>query len=305
MPLNDSHLTYPRRAYGADQDRYPWTPRQGRPIVQWPGAAPVAALIVIPLEFHRLNPNVKPFKAPGAMVTPYPDLRHFTSRDYGNRVGAYRLLAALKAGGLKATFAINGALLAGIRPLVDAIIADGHEIAAHGVAADAIHWGGMDPAVETLLIAQTLDAFHTAGLAPKTWMSPARQQSYATLDLIAAAGFTTCLDWESDTVPLRMTTSSGAITAVPLSTELDDRLLLIERRQSEHEWVAQIESAARLLREESPRFGGQVLSLSMTPYIAGLPFRMHAVRQIIANLGAGQGVWSATAAQIAGAGTRG
>ena len=238
------------------------------------------------------------------MVTPYPDLRHFTSRDYGNRVGVYRLLTALRGAGLKATFPINAALLPTIRPLLDAIAADGHEIAAHGLAADSLHWNGLDSAEETALIERTLAGFRAVGLTPRTWMSPARQQSFATLDLIAAAGFTICLDWEADTVPLALHTAHGPLAAVPLSNELDDRLLLIERRQSEQEWVSQIDASIHLLREEAPRFGGQVLGFTLTPYIAGLPFRSQAVRQICAALDAGNGVWSATAAQIADAAER-
>jgi allantoinase len=233
------------------------------------------------------------------VVTPYPDLRHYTSRDYGNRVGVYRLLAALKTAGVKATFPINAALLPRIRPLLDAIISDGHEIAAHGLAADAIHWSGLEAGVEAAMIEQTISAFHAVGLQPQTWMSPARQQSFDTLDLLAAAGFTVCLDWESDSVPIAMRTKHGEVMAVPLSTELDDRLLLIERRQSEVEWLQQIDAAASLLRAEAPRYGSQVLGFSMTPYIAGLPFRMHAVHHILSTLTAATGVWSATAAQIA------
>jgi allantoinase len=301
IPLPDSYLIYPRRAYGSDQDRYAWRPRIAREAIAWPAGAPLAALVVIPLEFHRLNPEVKPFKTPGAMVTPYPDLRHYTSRDYGNRVGAYRLLASLKAAAVKATFPINAALLPRIRPLVDAIAADGHEIAAHGLAADALHWGGIDPATEFALVERTCDAFRLAGIKPRTWMSPARQQSFRTLDLIAEAGFDVCLDWESDTVPVPMVTTHGNVTAVPLSNELDDRLLLIERRQSENDWATQVMTAAQLLRGEAPRFGGQVLSFTLTPYIAGLPFRMHAVRQILECVGRDSGAWSATASEIADA----
>ena len=38
------------------------------------------------------RPTRKPVKLPGSMTMPYPDLRHYTLRDYGNRVGAFRLL---------------------------------------------------------------------------------------------------------------------------------------------------------------------------------------------------------------------
>ena len=68
------------------------------------------------------------------MVTPFPDLRHFTSRDYGNRVGVFRILKALRERGLTATFALSAALLERAAPLIDAIVNDGHEIAAAGAA---------------------------------------------------------------------------------------------------------------------------------------------------------------------------
>jgi len=53
--------------------------------------------------------------------------------------------------------------------------------------------------------------------------------------------------------------------------------------------------------EEGPRYGGQVLSFTLTPYVSGLPFRLWAVREIFAALGADAQVWSATALEIADA----
>jgi allantoinase len=299
MPLPDTYLSYPHRTRGNDQDRYDWTARNARTPMSLPGGAAVAALIVVPLEYHRLNPATKPFAAPGAMVTPYPDLRHYTTRDYGNRIGAFRLLAELKAAKLKATFAVNAALLSRVRPLIDAIVADGHEIAAHGFAADAIHWSGLDESAETDLIARTLEGFRHAGFEPRVWMSPARQQSFRTLDLIARAGLRICLDWESDSVPLRMRTRYGELIAVPLANELDDRLLLIGRHQTEEEWSTQIGDALEMLRAEAPRAGGQVLSFSLTPYISGQPFRIREVRRVLQRLAEDPALWTATASQIA------
>lgn len=301
MALPPGYLDYPNRKYGMDQDRYAWRPADKRLPIAWPHGASLAAMIVVPIEFHMLNPTGKPFKSPGAMVTPYPDLRHFTTRDYGVRVGAFRLLDALKAAGLKATFPINAVLLDRVRPLVDAILADGHEIAAYGVDTDHIHWGGLDPAEERRWIAEVRAAFDAAGLTPRTWMSPARQQSFATLDLIAEAGFDVCLDWEQDTVPVRMRTDHGEVAAAPLSNELDDRALLIDRRQDERSWAAQVLEAADCLKAEAGRFGGQVLGFTLTPYVAGQPFRMWAVREILDKLAGDPAVWAATAAEIADA----
>nr|WP_295106901.1 polysaccharide deacetylase family protein [uncultured Caulobacter sp.] len=301
MPVPDEYLAYPHRAYGADQPRYPWRSSCERAPIAWPGRAAAACLIVTPLEFHMLNPAGKPFKHPGAMVTPYPDLRHFTTRDYGNRVGIFRILRELKAAGLKATVPINAVLLERVRPLIEALIEDGHEIAAYGVDTDHIHWSGLDAGVERQWVEQTRTAFDKAGLTPRTWMSPARQQSFETLDLIAEAGFDVCLDWEQDSLPVPMKTASREVIAVPLSTELDDRVLLSDRRQTEAEWADQILEAMRFTKEEAPRFGGQVLGFSLTPYVSGQPFRIWALRGALGALGADAGVWSATASQIADA----
>jgi len=301
MPVPEDYLVYPRRAYGSDQDRYPWRASGERAPVAWPGQAAVACLIVVPLEFHMLNPQGKPFKHPGAMVTPYPDLRHFTTRDYGNRVGIFRILKELKAAGLKATVPVNAVLLSRVRPLIEALIEDGHEIAAYGVDTDHIHWTGLEPGVERRWVEQTRNAFDQAGLTPRAWMSPARQQSFETLDLIAEAGFDVCLDWEQDSVPVPMTTATRDVLAVPLSNELDDRILLSDRRQTEAEWRDQILAALTFTKDEAPRFGGQVLSFSLTPYVSGQPFRIWALREALAVLGADAAVWSASASQIADA----
>jgi peptidoglycan/xylan/chitin deacetylase (PgdA/CDA1 family) len=299
MPLPDEHLLYPRRRHGQDIDRHDWRLSVDRPPIAWPKGAGVAAMIVVPIEFFMLNPSGKPFKHPGAMVTPYPDLRHYTTRDYGNRVGVHRILKALEQAGLKAVFPINACLLEPLAPLVARIAAGGHEIAAHGWDTDTLHWGGMDPVHEAETIARVRHAFSNAGHTPRTWMSPARNQSERTPDLIHAAGFQVCLDWETDGVPWPMRTQSGAIWGVPLLNELDDRKLLIDQRQTETEWRDQILAARDLLAAEAPRFGGQVLSFTLTPYVTGLPFRIRALREVLSALSSDPGVWNATAGEIA------
>lgn len=301
MPLPENYLHYPHRRHGMDQSLYDWRPSGERTPINWPGGKALAAMIVVPVEWHRLSPQGKPFRHPGAMVTPWPDLRHYTTRDYGNRVGVFRLLDALAAARVKATFPVNATLLERAQPLIEAITDADHEIAAYGLEADRIHWSGLEAGEEERWIGETREAFANAGLNPRVWMSPARQQSFNTLKLIAEHGFDVCLDWEQDSVPVPMRTPSGEVTAVPLYNELDDRTLLVDRRQSEDEWADQILEAARLMISETPRTGGQVLSFSLTPYVSGQPFRMHAVRRVLEALAGNDGVWSASASEIASA----
>jgi hypothetical protein len=298
MSLPDDYLTYPKRRHGQDMDRYDWRLAQDRVPLVWPGGKALAVLPVIPVEWHPLNPSGKPFKHPGAMQTPYPDLRHFTTRDYGARVGVFRLLDALKASGLKATFPISAALLTRCRPLVDAILEDGHEVAAAGLHTDAIHWGGIEPDTERRYVEQTRSAFDAIGLFPTTWISPARQESRDTPDLLTEFGFTVCLDWESDSVPFGLRTAHGPLTALPVHNELDDTKLLITNKQADGAWAKQILAAADFLIDEAPMRGGQVLAFTCTPYILGQPFRARMVRETFAALAANTRIWTGTARDI-------
>jgi peptidoglycan/xylan/chitin deacetylase (PgdA/CDA1 family) len=297
MTLPDTYLVYPHRAYGMDQDRYSWAAQASRPKWVLPQGAKLAVMLVVPIEHHSLNPNGKPFKHPGAMVTPYPDLRHYTTRDYGNRVGVYRLMSELRARAIKATFPINAQALLRFKPLVEDIKSGGHEIASYGLSTDHIHWGGLGLDDERAWIDQAVALFAEAGLRPTTWLSPARQQSFATPDLIAKAGFGVCLDWEQDERPLAFRTETGNLISVPLSNEMDDRILMIDRRQSEVEWADQIIDAMSYLRAIEDG-NSRVLGLPLTPYVSGQPFRISALRRILDHITQTPEIISLTAAEI-------
>lgn len=301
MSLPEDYLTYPKRGYGQDIDRHDWQLAKDRKPISWPGGQPLAVMIVIPCEFYPLNPTNKPFGHPRGMKTPYPDLRHFTTRDYGNRIGVYRLLDILKQHDLKATFPLSAALLSRASPLVDAILSDGHEIAAAGLHTDAIHWVGMNTEAESHLIAETRRLFHERDLEPTSWMSPARNQSRNTLDILAEHGFTQCLDWETDQVPLPARTGARHILTLPLHNELEDAKLILDRRQSEDAWVYQILEAVEFLKSEKERYGSQMLGFQATPFVMGQPFRIQAFRRLAETLATDKAVWCATAQEISNA----
>lgn len=274
--LPDSYLTYAKRHAGPDHGHYPASPIIDRAPITLPGGAMLGLWLVVPLEFFPLNPSGQPFKAPGAMQTPYPDLRHYTTRDYGNRVGAYRLLKLFGKLGLRATFAVQGAVADRYPGLIRDVLSDGHNLCAHGWDTDSLHHSGLDEAVETGSITRTLDAIQSAGgIRPDGWISPARAEGFATPARLAAAGIRWFADWAHDELPTGFATKNGALTALPLSNELDDWQILIAYGRPEHEWVTQVGDAADWLsaeatRQRSPR----LLTLTVRPYVSGLPYRI-------------------------------
>ena len=133
---------------------------------------------------------------------------------------------------------------------------------------------------------------------PTGWMSPARTQSSNTLHLLSKAGLTHCLDWEMDQVPVMASTDTAPLTLIPNSYELSDFTLLHTRKQTEESWLKQIKDSIDLLLSEHDRFGAQMLGLTLTPYVMGQPFRIWALRALLAHINKTDGVSVMTAQDI-------
>ena len=302
MTLDPSYLDYAKRARGMDHDLYPWSNIFQRPPLAWPGGQKLLTWIVIDLEWFPITPKATPFLAPGHMQTAYPDYRHYTSRDYGNRVGIYRLLDALDKAGAKASIAANSAIAERYPALIRDIVAAGHEIIGHATDMNATIATGVPEAEERAIIAQTLDGLETvAGARPTGWLSIARSQSFNTPSLLAEAGLGYMCDWVNDDLPYRMATPKGAILNLPLNHELSDRQILNVQQQSMASYCEQVRDAFAWLKGEADRYGGRMLSLNITPYITGLPYRMAEFDQLLLWLGRQPGHGFATGADIAAA----
>ncbi|MDO5605998.1 MAG: polysaccharide deacetylase family protein [Paracoccus sp. (in: a-proteobacteria)] len=300
MSLTDDYLRYPARRQGMDHDRYEWSDLFRRPRVEWPGSARVALSIVTHVQWFPLDMSAKPFKAPGALSMPYPDYRYYTNRDYGNRVGIYRILKVLARRGLAASFAVNGAIAARYPAVVDAIIRDGHEIVGHGQDMGRVHHSGLSEAEESGLIAGALSLLRKAsGQAVESWLSPGRAQSYLTPELLVRNGVQNCLDWANDDMPYQMRTDDGPLLAMPLAYETDDRVVATEYHHSEPEWVRQVKDRFDVLYRESATHGGRIVSLPLHSWISGMPYRVAYLEEALDYMLGHSGVWVAPVGQIA------
>ena len=164
---------------------------------------------------------------------------------------------------------------------------------------DALHYGGMDPAVERDLIRSSLDKLrHLSGQAVRGWLSPAKSQSHHTPDYLSSYDIDYICDWVNDELPYEFKTSSGPITAMPLSTELEDRFIIMNNLHSEESWLQQIKDACDFLLKESQEQGGRLLSLSVHPWLLGQPHRIKKLEEALEYLTSQTGVWSASASDI-------
>lgn len=295
MALDPGYLTYPLRRHGYDHDLYRWSALKDRAPVTWPGGAKVAVWLCISLEYFPLTPSDTPFRAPGHMQTPYPDYRHYTAREYGTRIGFYRLLDALDKAGVQASIATNSVIAKRYPQIVADIVNAGHEIIAHATDMNGTIASGLPEADERALITTSLDTLERAsGTRPQGWLSIARSQSWNTHRLLREAGVRYCCDWVNDEMPYRF--ENGLIN-LPLNHELSDRQIVTVQQQPAESYGRQIRDAFDWLAGEAAGQGGRMLPLQVTPYIMGLPYRIGAFEAMLADLAA-NGAWFATGAAI-------
>mgnify|MGYP003768832551 CR=1 FL=1 len=298
--MSDS-LAYPMRRHGMDHDRYGWSMLADRTAIAWPGGKPLAVWLNVSLEHFPLNPEGKGFKAHGNMTMPYPDLRHYTLRDYGNRVGVFRVLKALQQYGLTASLAINGEVATRYPALMRQLAQTGFELLGHGWNMDKVHYGGMDEQAETALIADSLAALAPHARQPiRGWLSPARSQSQRTPELLRQAGIDWCADWVNDELPYRFETADGPLATMPLPLELEDRFIVGENLHAESEYADQLIDACDFLLEEAQRTGhGRLLALNIHPWVMGQPHRIKHLERVFAHLTANANLlWNAPPSAI-------
>jgi allantoinase len=294
-------LTYPNRRRGLDHTWFIHEPTIRRPKLSWPDGKRIAFWITVPVEFFPLDAPAQPFRPLGSLTLGYPDLWNRSSRDYGLRVGIYRIMRVLDDFGVRATAAINSEIAGKCPRIIDEIAKREWDIVANGVDMGHVHHVGVAINDERALIAKARAALARAsGLSISGWHSPGRSHSPNTLTLLAEQDFTYVTDWANDDMPYMVTTPAGQLCALPLAYELSDRLLLAQHNLTVEDYVDQTLRAFDRLNMEAEYYGGgRILSLSVTPWILGYPHRIAGLRRLLGHVLDGAAVWCATAAEIA------
>jgi peptidoglycan/xylan/chitin deacetylase (PgdA/CDA1 family) len=271
--------------------------------VAWPEDARLAFGIVVSIETYEL------FQPPGAVIPvtlpggfgrgPYPDFRTYSHREYGNRVGIFRLMETLDRHGVRATAAID-ARTASDKPVVVAECRKrGWEIAAHGNAVTQVISSKLAETEERTQIAAALEAIERAsGAWPTGWHGPEYGESARTPGILAELGVKYLLDWPNDELPYAMTTPSGPIVSVPMLVDFDDVFAHWYRKLTMARWQQSIADALDQLLADG-RTRPRLLILNLHPWLIGQPWRISYLDAVLADLRRREGVWIATAGEIA------
>lgn len=276
--------------------RYAYSAITARPDFDWPEGRRLAVYLGMNLECFGFGAGLGAELAPGG---PQPDVLNYAWRDYGNRVGAWRMLELFDRLGLPATVLANAWLYDEAPGLIEAFRARGDEIAGHG-RTNAERQGVLSEDEERALIAESTRILtEREGARPKGWLGPWISQSTATPDLLHEAGYEYLLDWCHDDQPVWMTTRAGRILSVPYPQELNDIPQIVGRKREGAEFGDMICDAFDVMLEESAR-RPLVMGIALHGYLMGHPHRLKHLARALGHMQArgGSVVWWTTAGRI-------
>ena len=299
--MSRERLHYPHRRRGLDHAWFAHEPTHSRKPVAWPGGEHVALWITVPFEFFPLDAQGQPFRPLGALDRLYPDFWSYSNRDYGLRIGIYRIMRVLDGLGLGATAAVNAAVATRYPRIIEEVTLRSWEIMASGMDMGQPHHGNLSVEDERNLVRSARDILTEAtGNPVGGWHSPGHSESMHTLQLVKECGFEYVADWANDDLPYMLHTAAGPLLSMPLTYEWSDRLLLVQHNLTVEDYEAQVMRAFQQLRAEADqRDGGRILSLSVSPWIMGYPHRIATLERLLGRILESGSIWHANGMQIA------
>jgi allantoinase len=288
-------------APGYDHGWYAWSPLPSRARMSWPGGAELAVSVVLDLgavEWEVEGPG--PVPPPGGRgIRPYPDVPRMSHREFGHRVGVFRLLDILGGIGLPVVAAVDVLTAECYPTLMDRLHPQVDEWVAAGISASRPLTSNMSPAEEQHYIRTALDRLERRlGDRPSGWLSPERSESARTPGLLAAAGMDYVLDFCNDELPYPMNGRAEGLWAFPLSWELNDVSAMFHRQMTPEVYAQGVIEAAEVMCADGRTGSGRVLSLQLSPWLSGQAFRAEAVRQALDTLHNDRRTWFATPRDI-------
>jgi allantoinase len=281
----------------AGHGRYDYASITRRPVYDWPNGRRLAVYIGLNLEHFAFGEGLGAELAPAG---PHPDVLNYAWRDWGNRVGAWRLLALFEQLSLPATILLNSAIYDHCPELVAAFRARGDEIAGHGYS-NAERQSLFDEAAERRMIAECTAAIGKhEGRMPAGWLSPWIAESPVTPDLLAEAGYRYTLNWCHDDQPGWMRTRNGArLLSVPYPQELNDIPAIVARKLEGDAFADMIVDAFEEMRAQAAD-QPLVMGIALHAYIMGQPFRLRHLRRALSHIAqARDDIWLCRAGDIA------
>jgi allantoinase len=278
-----------------EQDRYPYSAIVDRKPLRWPNGARVAVWVIPNIEHFLFD---RPSTSVTAVTTSLvPDVLNYSWRDYGVRVGIWRMMDVMGKHGVKGTVALNSDVCRHYPRIIEVGKQLGWEWMGHG-SNNSTLINRQSEEEEKQLIKNVVDTIKTStGQQPRGWLSPALSESHRTLDILAENGIQYVGNWVNDEQPYPMRVKSGSIISMPYSIELNDIPVFLDQGQAPETFGKMISDQFDVLYEDGAKTG-RVMSICLHPFLIGHPPRSKYFDQALAHIRARQEVWITTGGEI-------
>ncbi|PHY19833.1 polysaccharide deacetylase [Caulobacter sp. BP25] len=286
---------------------YDYVPLPQRGRLTWPNDARVALVLTFNLETWDLTkPTDKPYYAGGPAILPdvlpgdTPDFPNFTWREYGQRVGIWRLFELFDEMGAKASCTTNAVTFERRKAMTDAVLERGWELLAHNwEQGELLTNFAKDPQAERDLVLRTLAQFETyTGRKSAGWLSSSLRSTLNTASVLAEQGCKFYCDIMNDDQPFMIRTENGPIVSVPYSNEINDFTFITRKNYTTDEFRDALIEELDVLYAEGAKTA-RIMNVGLHPHVSGRAHRIRALREFIAHAQSLPGVWWATREEIA------
>ena len=288
------------REPGMDHAHYPFRTLPDATNFVWPDGARIALTVTLMLDYWEVNPPAHASADP-RIVSPlgkfFPDWLTWSQREYGARVGIFRVLEVLDSFGLTPSVALGTEAARRYPELVDALVSRNACFMAHGDFATRRITGRMVLEQERNSIRHARETIaRVVGAAPLGWCGQDFNESADTPALLTEAGFTYTTDWANDDRPFLLGPYAGkTLLALPPQPEWNDLECMWLRRVTPPIWADCVADAFAYLHDE----GGGVFNLTLHPWIAGQAHRIRWLREALTRVLGKQRIWVTTTDALA------
>jgi allantoinase len=286
---------------GYDHGWFRWSTLPDRPPVHWPGGASAAVSVVVDLgavEWELEGPGPVP-PVGGRGTGPHPDVPRMSHREFGHRVGIFRLADMLADHGIPLVLATDVLTVEHYPSLVERLRPQVDEWIASGLSASRPLSSLMVADEERHYIATTLERLeHGLGVRPQGWLSPERSESLRTPGLLAEAGLTYVGDFGNDEQPYPLDAVAAPLWSFPMSWELADVAALFHRQVSPQAYAKSLVEALDTLCSDGSRGTGRMLGFQLSPWLSGQAFRADAVELVLRRVAEDPRIWAAPPSDI-------
>lgn len=277
-----------------DNTLYRYSPIVDRPRLSWPNGARVAFYVGLNVEHFEVDkPSTSIWEGTSHLQ---PDALNYGWRDYGARVGFWRVMETLDAYGVRASVLLNSDVPERYPQIIEAGRQRGWAWIAHGKNNSILHTD-LAPIAERAALEDIVSTISRAtGQQPRGWMGPGLTETFETPRALAELGFQYVLDWCADDQPFQL--NVPGMISVPYSVELNDVMMFVAHRVSGEELYRTVVDQFDELYRNSEH-SGRVMALALHPFAIGQPFRRKYLAKALEYITSHEGVWVTTSDEIA------